>query len=297
MLDPNTLKNRGVSVVLGTYNRKVFLKLAIESIRRELANAPFSSEIIVIDGGSTDGTLSWLMQQKDIILIIQHNRGKWQGKEIKRKSWGYFMNLGFKCAQGKYICMLSDDCLVIPGAILNGYTLFESKLHNHEKIGAIAFYYRDWPGQKNYYIHTYWGVVNVNHGLFLHEALKKVHYADEDIYQFYSGDVDLVYKLLHNDYITIPSEKSFIEHYVHANTKTRLNNYQIGSEDSNKFYEKWSLIFPNIDVNSPDKWKRVAVHFEDNSNTVRFWKNLIRVKVFFVRRFILQNIRKFFKRI
>ena len=87
-----------VSVVIGTYNRKNSLKKTIETLRDELDSAPFKSEIIIVDGGSTDGTLNWLKKQKDAITIIQHNRGKWRGIQIERRSWGYFMNLGFKCA-------------------------------------------------------------------------------------------------------------------------------------------------------------------------------------------------------
>ncbi|UCF03833.1 MAG: glycosyltransferase, partial [Deltaproteobacteria bacterium] len=61
-----------VSVVLGSYNRKRFLKAAIQSIRNNEILVPY--EIIVVDGGSTDGSLSWLSKQKDIITILQHNR-------------------------------------------------------------------------------------------------------------------------------------------------------------------------------------------------------------------------------
>ena len=90
-----------ISVVIATYNRYHFLRHAIFSVRKELTCIPH--EIIVIDGGSTDGTLKWLPFQKDIISIIQNNRGTWKGSHIERRSWGYFINLGFKCAQGKYL--------------------------------------------------------------------------------------------------------------------------------------------------------------------------------------------------
>lgn len=62
-----------VNVVLGSYNRKRFLKLTIDSIRKELESCDFSHEIIVVDGGSTDGAIGWLSKQKDIVSIIQHN--------------------------------------------------------------------------------------------------------------------------------------------------------------------------------------------------------------------------------
>ena len=49
-----------ISVVLGSYNRLKFLKLAIESTRKELSDVP--SEIIVIDGGS-DSSIEFAYQQ------------------------------------------------------------------------------------------------------------------------------------------------------------------------------------------------------------------------------------------
>ncbi len=97
----------GISIVLGSYNRIEFLKQTINSVRFNCTGLEY--EIIIIDGGSTDGTIKWLVGQKDIITIIQHNRGKINGKKIERKSWGYFMNLGFKSSKYGYILMISDD--------------------------------------------------------------------------------------------------------------------------------------------------------------------------------------------
>src|SRR5580700_1830430 len=106
-----------VSVVLGTYNRLSFLKATIASVRASQIGVP--CEIIVVDGGSTDGTLDWLMEQRDIISIVQHNRETVEGKPRRKRSWGYFMNLGFKCAEGRYICMISDDSVVHPDTLAN----------------------------------------------------------------------------------------------------------------------------------------------------------------------------------
>ena len=174
-----------VSVVIGSYQRNGFIQLAIESVRADLINTPH--EIIVVDGGSTDGSLEWLISQKDIITIAQHNRGIWNGKTIIKKSWGYFMNLGFKIAKGKYICMLSDDCIVTPNSLINGIQLFDNSLANPSiKVGAIAFYWRNWPKDQKYLVGKTWGDnIFVNHGLYLNAALKEVSYADEDNYHFY----------------------------------------------------------------------------------------------------------------
>ena len=98
-----------VSIIIGSYNRRALLREAINAIRHNGFNG--TMEIVVVDGGSTDGTLAWLAEQKDIITIIQHNRGEVDGRPIERRSWGYFINLCFKLAQGKYVMMLSDDCI------------------------------------------------------------------------------------------------------------------------------------------------------------------------------------------
>src|SRR5215211_4072375 len=60
-----------VSVVIGTLNRRWHLQRAIESVRAEVE--PPESEIVVVDGGSDDGTLQWLGRQKDVLTIVQHN--------------------------------------------------------------------------------------------------------------------------------------------------------------------------------------------------------------------------------
>jgi glycosyltransferase involved in cell wall biosynthesis len=236
-----TNMNNQISVVLGTYNRLRFLKLTIDSIREELAGSSFSHEIIVVDGGSTDGTLPWLLKQKDIITVVQHNRGDWRGMPIERRSWGYFINLGFKCAQGKYICMLSDDCLVVPGAIKNGVELFEARQAAGEKVGAVAFYWRDWPLEKEYRVgFTYGNRLHINHGLYLRQAMVEINFAEENKYKFYHADSDMSLRLWDSGYICIASETSFIEHYSHANLAVRKTNHSTQKEDWNNYVCRWN---------------------------------------------------------
>ena len=60
-----------VSVVIPTYNRLALLKESIASVRIQSHPA---SEIIVVDDGSTDGTLNWCTTQNDI-RVLHCNRG------------------------------------------------------------------------------------------------------------------------------------------------------------------------------------------------------------------------------
>ncbi len=229
------------SVVLGSYNRGWLLRHAIESIRE---NATFADhEIIVIDGGSTDGSLEWLMQQKDVITIVQHNRGEFRGHPIKQRSWGYFMNLGFKVAQGKYVLMISDDCILLPNAIERGISAFEARSAGRKKIGGVAFYFRNWPSETKYYVqHTLGGKLMVNHGFFLREALEKVGWIDEDHYAFYKADGDLCLRLWQAGYEIIDAPGAFVEHYLDVSESVRLENNETLERDKKAYVARWKRL-------------------------------------------------------
>lgn len=264
-----------VSVVLGTFERLEFLKLTIESIRTEVAGIP--SEIIVVDGGSTDGTVEWLVAQKDLVTIVQHNRGEWNGKPIVRRSWGYFMNLGFKAAGGKYVCMVSDDCLLVPGCIQNGVNHFESKLAAGEKVGAVAFFWRNWPEARRYWVgRTFGKKMFVNHGLYLRDALEQVRFIDEERYFFYHADGDLSLKLWDAGYTIIDSPASFVEHYSHANVAVRASNFEGQKKDWTAYSDAWATRFPDTDSEFEGDW--VEVDYTDGTRTAEQFRPLMGFK-------------------
>jgi glycosyltransferase involved in cell wall biosynthesis len=267
------MQNPTVSVVIGTYNRLEFLKPTINTVRQELSNV--SHEIIVIDGGSIDGSIDWLTSQKDVVAIIQHNRGEWHGKQIERKSWGYFMNLGFKSAKGKYICMLSDDCLVIPGAITNGIELFDQQLASKKKVGAVAFYWRNWPEQENYWVGLTWGnKMFVNHGLYLREAMEAIGFADEDSYHFYHADGDICLRMDDMGYKCIDSPLSYVEHRSEANLLVRATNNKHQKEDWSAYAKRWAKL-----EKPQEDWLEKS--FNDPGNTAeRYWKRGKLMRIF-----------------
>jgi GT2 family glycosyltransferase len=262
MIDRRTdMQTHGVSVVLGSFNRKSLLKLTIDSVRRELDVADFPHEIIVVDGGSTDGTPAWLARQKDIISLVQHNRGKWRGKPIERRSWGYFMNLGFKCAQGKYVCMLSDDALVVPGAIKLGIAHFERRLADGANVGAVPFYFLNYPFEPRYYVISLGNYLYVNHGLYLNDALRSVGYIDELSYRFYAADVDLCLRMRAKGYSIEPCPDSKVIHFIHANLRGRGSNQLLYEQDERTFRSKWLPLLEDLTPDLPYSRDRLPQPF------------------------------------
>ena len=87
-----------ISVIIPTYNRKKYIKRAIDSVIRQ-SYKPF--EIIVIDDGSTDGTYELIKKSyssSQISLEKQINNGVSSAR-----------NKGVKLANGEWIAFLDSD--------------------------------------------------------------------------------------------------------------------------------------------------------------------------------------------
>lgn len=99
-----------ISVVLGTYNRLDKLKRSIESIAKENPSLQGSVEVLVADGGSTDGTIEYL-QSKPFGLDLKFiGEGALHG--VTR-----CYNRCFRMAKKPLITWTSDDCRYEPGSL------------------------------------------------------------------------------------------------------------------------------------------------------------------------------------
>ena len=109
-----------VSVIVPTSNRLEFLKQAVASIRTQTFQ---EWELIVSDNGSTDGTVEWLAEQDDVILLTAPTP---TGAAPAR-------NLGIEIARGRLLAFLDDDDMWLP-------TTLESliQLDSHERCFAAA---------------------------------------------------------------------------------------------------------------------------------------------------------------
>lgn len=205
-----------ISVVLGSKNRKNLIKSTINSIRNNGFNGKI--EIIVVDGGSSDGTCNWLGKQKDVFTIIQPNYSiiDNDGVKCRKHTWGEFMNIGFKYAHSDYIVMVSDDLILAQGCLQKAYDELKNRIDAGEKVGGGAFFFREYP-RHDYFrvIKIPKGYININHGIYYRPAMVDVGWLDEVSYNFYCGDGDFTMRLNETGWKTIPLYDCFALHLVH----------------------------------------------------------------------------------
>jgi glycosyltransferase involved in cell wall biosynthesis len=94
-----------ISVVICSFNRLDCLRDSVAAVVAQLSKHA-TSELIVVDDGSTDGTAAWLSAQParpGVTFLCQPNRGLSAAR-----------NAGFASARGDWIAYLDDDALPSP---------------------------------------------------------------------------------------------------------------------------------------------------------------------------------------
>jgi GT2 family glycosyltransferase len=111
-----------VSVVLATHDRRDVLATTLDILRSRVGELP-SSEIIVVDGASTDDTVRVARSLADSVVALPYNAGSC-GKAY-----------GVDRARGVYTVFLDDDARPRPGALARMIEHFE----RDAELGAAGF--------------------------------------------------------------------------------------------------------------------------------------------------------------
>ena len=110
-----------ISVVMPVYNCAEYIREAIESVVQQHYS---NLELIVMDGGSDDGTLEILKEYQEDISILESGPDGGQTKALI---------VGFKKATGEILCWLNGDDLYLPGTLHKVAKEFEAS----PKLGLV----------------------------------------------------------------------------------------------------------------------------------------------------------------
>lgn len=118
-----------LSIIIVSYNTKQLTKNCLDSIHKSLNNSDIKVEIIVIDNGSSDGSVIMLKKfssnYSNIRIIVNKSN----------KGFGKANNQGIKTANADYILLLNSDIVVLNNAIDNLYRFYRQ---NEIKINFLG---------------------------------------------------------------------------------------------------------------------------------------------------------------
>ena len=226
-----------IAVVFGTYNRFYYLRAAVDSVRNAISNNHVY-KMIVVDGGSSDGSRPWLEMQDDVDLIRQE--GELTGAVRA-------FNLGFgQAVDGGYdfVFHLNDDAFIAtPGGIDAAIEMMQY----NERIGEVAFAYN--LNSREFRFEYINGKPYANYGLIRTAAGMQVAQAQGDptgrawwnpIYKTYGADCEFACWLHRLGWI-IATPDGLHVHDANAQDELRQRNGATDPDrvDSKIFWNRW----------------------------------------------------------
>ncbi len=122
-----------ISVVIPTYNRQPILEKCLRALEIQQLSASSvvdGYEVVLVDDGSTDGTLDWLAAHKDEFPHVRWFEQDHAGPAAAR-------NLGVEQAQGDIIIFIDSDLVVLDN-FLQAHA--DALMQGKEKLGSDRFF-------------------------------------------------------------------------------------------------------------------------------------------------------------
>lgn len=231
------IKSDYLVVLIATHNRIGLLKKSINSVIKG-TTVPY--EIIVIDGGSTDGTIEYLKKRQKLKNDITP---VFQGK-IVGTSRCY--NLVWRKISCKFTIWLSDDTMVTKGSL----DLACKILENHPEIGMVGLKMKDTVGPNVNLPYcggiSRIGIFNCNHAVLPYKFLKSIGFFNED-YMSYTVDPDLTASVLSAGKTAVMTKKTGVLHERKWALKETLSQKAKreggGIDNAQIYYSKFQYLF------------------------------------------------------
>jgi GT2 family glycosyltransferase len=230
-------KNLLVSIVIPVYNRKAITLNCLKQLK-SVALDGFSTKVIVVDDGSTDGTCDAIRKQYPNTVLLHGNGSLW---------WAGAVNLGVRYAleaESDYILTLNDDTYF--GNDFIKELLLVANDHPNAIIGSITAYRNSTEDlrlcQAGIFLSPYFK--NITHKIFYKDELgkskviftdglsgrslliasnifKEIGFFDENLFPHGSSDYEFTLRAQKKGFKSLIATRSLIR------TDINQNNYTI----------------------------------------------------------------------
>ena len=112
-----------MTIITPSLNQKKYIERTIQSVLNQVVDFPF--EYIIMDGGSTDGTLDVLQKYGE--------KTKWISQKDRGQSDA--INQGIGSSHGKIVAWLNSDDIYLPGTLQKVKNLFDAFPDKHWLYG------------------------------------------------------------------------------------------------------------------------------------------------------------------
>lgn len=242
-------KNFKVSIVIPSYNGE---QLIAKNLPRVLAakNNPKNQvkEIIMVDDGSTDGSVALIKSKFSEVKIIKHT---------KNRGFSAAVNTGVRAAKGDLILLLNTDVLPEDDFLVPVFKHFEDR-----RTFAVSLHEKGYGWAKGYfadgYIQLAMGLeskeshssfyVSGGSGVFRRDLWVALGGMDEKLLSpFYWEDIDLCYRAAKRGYVNLWEPNGFVVHKHESTISKFSKSYVQKVRERNQLLMLWKNIHsPNL---------------------------------------------------
>ena len=226
---------KSVSIVIPNYNGRHLLERYLPSVFEAAENADTDFEVIVIDDGSKDESISFIRQQYKSIKLLINN---------KNRGFSYTCNHGIREAKYELILLLNSDVKLTPDYFKQQWKYFnkpdtfgvmgrimsfdEQKIEDAARllyysgcrIKANKFYYSENPQDE----HVFTAYLSGANALVDAKKLKELGGFDEIFSPFSSEDFDLSLRAWQLGWKCYYEHQSVCFHHISGSTKTQIKS-------------------------------------------------------------------------
>ncbi len=269
------------TIVIVTYNQLDYTRECLDSV---ISRTTFPFELIIVDNGSSDGTVEFLRTLENVQLIENH----------KNRGFPAAVNQGVDAARGDAIALLNNDTIVTTGWLER----LRNVLDSNETIGAVGPLTNRTAGPQRipakYTLKNLddfaWRLRLQNCGqristpdvtgfcmLVDRKVFNEVGKLDESFDLGLYEDVDFCTRIVQSGFDISIACDSFVHHFGHKSFQAaEVDEERLAVENENKLYHKWGL--KNYIVRSEDQlqgggeWNYespISLHWDDGLNPAR----------------------------